>query len=556
MEASRAITTTTAAKDSYLEIMKKIYATRYSNIRRTGLIICRRCKKQSDTPMLHIKHINTNHPNLTKYCPFCLKVQTTTALGRVIKKTIHHMKVCCFLHKVENSQYRRLFNTTKKDALTVDENVINSAAIVIKCPLLTIHRFVTANSYLLNVIDYEIKHMNYFKGNDERHQPINAIHMEEIRILYEFHVNFCLRENYHPDWFTIDYSEIECPNDKLIAYNRLSYHDSENIDCMLIRVLSLHWHKYKIYNYTIRYDVFVENIHMFQTNVKTNYFVIAPYMRLIQTIEGVLMINMIIITCGCKHSNCLMISSAAIQAYTIENLDNFIDLCYDLSNNDDEQLQFPNNETYQLVGGLDYGKDVLNLSSKRQPITMHTMMTHTPTKAKLNGVVIHIFSPLRIYAKVYMYALTKYGCIRAFDRLLHRSNLANHITDVIFDSKVFFINYTSMKKDKTTQHFTINLPRGQSFMDITTYRKWNDTFNVESLLGKRIFFINMDNIKLVDDTATTLSIDNNNIYFPHCLFGMNLRYILTMSQVTTYKVVQYHREKLQLEMNNIPQFNY
>lgn len=511
---------------------------RYFNIRRSGTIICRQCSKKSSTPMLHVNHVAEDHADLNRYCPFCFKISTQIE-GRTTKKAIYHMKFCCFVHKVENAQYRRLFNT-----MYDSEQNDNYVRKIQQNSILSMQRQINTDRFYMHVIEYELKDGLAAINTSKQLYQHTDHHSLEIDTLQIFHNNYCIHaKSAYPDWLRLNMSEL-FNIDKMVACNTITFNQNENIDCKLIRIISLHWHKYKLLKYTITYNMFAQNINTFQSGVEKFHFAIAPYLRLIKTNDNILAVSMIIISSSYQSLNKLL--PLAVQIYEIENFDSFVDVCYNLSNNDNEQMEFPRNETYHIMGGFDYVEDVLMIN--HSPIKLNTVATMT----RPDFSILKMFCPLGRYAKIYLYAITKYGCVRAFDRLLHRNNLTNHITDVIFNNRFYYINYSSLAKVNDIEQFTINLDTNETFIDESVYENVNESFSFDYLMGKKIFFINSDNIKLVDIRPTDDEDPKEITYFPNCLFGLNIRYQLTASQVTIYKVVQYHREKLQIEINKIP----
>lgn len=600
-------------KNEYLSVIERIRTMRYYNIRRTGCIVCRLCKKKSNTPTLHLDHVAAKHSDMRRQCPYCFSVQVVQADRRTPKRATQHMKLCCFLHKVENIQYRQLFNDMKTvetaavvatTTTTTDEDDLSGDLDLLRTTMLTIQPTVNTSRYLMNVVEYELnncKQQQHVAVASESSSSSSTTPERQLcqqntltgttttkflKTIDEFHKQFCLRVDYEdgeggggggeanmpPPWFSINLSEISCTIDMLVARNKLKFHETENISCQMIRTLSVHWHKFNIFKYTIKLDAFLQNIELFKTYLTERYFLITPYMCITSLTpppssphqsSRSLALTMIIVG---NRNNCSYywnnVIGLAIQLHEIENIDVLIDTCFNVSNSGDDLFRFFKSETYNIMG-IDFNEDVLTSAAAtahhnrcNATIKLHTTIGEgSVSSPPPQSPPLHIFCPVGKNAKVYFYSQTKYGCVRAFDRLLFRCNLANHITNVIFDGKTYFIYYASFIDDPTfsAPQFQINLRNGETFLDENSYSaRWYDAKYLDM---KNLFFINAYNVKVVGGGGGGATSSPEKTYFPAFLYWTNLRYFLTTSQIMIYKVVQYHREKLLINMNNIPQID-
>lgn len=651
-------------KSDYLDVICKLKKMRYFNIRRSGRVVCRACKNESETPIVHIEHVNKSHAHLMGFCPFCQTEFINGGSGdgvsnsRISKKSTIHLKFCCFFHKIDNAKYRRIFNNQSNAVSNIqvintfsplgqrifnnnDDNNTNSSCStsgntlcrikqqlnIAKTSMLTLQRIDNNSRFFLNVLQYDLhfelnddnnieniysdnnnnstqfqlsldynnlynqeqqqQQQQYEQNNNQptqlyqqkNHAIIQQINMRNDLNIYlaetinveSFHNDYTLSTTNYPRWWHINYSELTSSLDSVIANNNMEFNLSENIDCNLIRIMSLYWHRYGAYHYIVKYEDFMANIEKFQMCIRQECFLVTRYIHMfVDSSDGSLTLSMIIIT---SMKNCLYFWNDLLpipsRLFEIGNLDMFIDICFDNSNDGDEYFEFPPSDNLHLFL-LNYDVDVL-----RSPSTTNTTTNPIPINFKTNTHVNRpklgfnkFFSPLSKYAKVYFYSQTRYGCVRAFDRLLHNNNLANYITDIIPDSdNLLFIYYSSMKLHKHQKSFYANLRDGQVFANESYYRKITsnydgDDVNYKVMLGKSLFLLNCENIKLVvdiadDDIANTNTImEMDETLFPNCIFATNIKYRLTYAQTTTYNVVQFHREKLLLEMNNIPTIDF
>lgn len=539
--------------------------------------------------MIHLEHVHSTHRNLLGFCPYCQKELVTGSAGRMSKKSTLHLKFCCFFHKVENAKFRRLFNNfggsentndVHENAAQDTKNNTNTSSTKItrlniaKTSVLTLQRLLNNSQFLLNVLQYEIQNdviQTLSSTSLASQTPPSATpgplthetqqlnqqqdcYEREIQIVQEFHNNYTLTDNSKfPHWWFINMAEITSATDVLVARNSLTFDDAENIDCKLVRIMSLHWYKYSAFKYTIEYNNFVQNIDKFKCAIRDESFIIARYMCMYKqagnanSIATPLSISMVIIG---LQKNCYQFLTELIpmssRVVEIVSFDTFVDICFDLSNDGSNGLQFPRPQTLQLLD-LNYGEDVL--APRRETIDICTKTTVVRPAMAFR----HFFSPLNRYAKVYLYSQTKMGCVRAFDRLFELDNLANFITDVVYDGGHFYINYSSLSRKNLNDSLTVRLHSGDVFAGESYYRQ-------QSVLAERgdlkIFLLNGENIKVVVERCTSGDTEEHNdelTLLPDCLLVTNIKYRLTPAQSTMYKVVQYHREKLLLEINRIPQ---
>ena len=557
-------------KEEYLKILEKLKKIRYFNVRRSGTIVCRECKIQSKTPGIHVEHVNIQHKHLRGFCPYCQKERIFATSQRMSKQTKNHLKVCCFFHKIENSKVRKIFNNIKIDTSMQSER----EQWIVKTSVLTLQRLVNSSQFLLNVLQYELQTNTDNQlcqqiqqkspilqqacnlSVSEQTQPRVDIYLKtHIAVISKFHREYTLNDSRSPSWWNINYSEVH-NIETLIANNKLEFAPSENIDCKLMRIMSLHWGNFNAFKYTINYEDFVTNIDSFQNCILQDCFVITRYMNLFKdNKDGKVKIAMILIakTKDCFYF-CNELIGVAAKIYRITNFDIFVDICFDLSNKSNGISTFLPIENLQLYD-LNYNNDVL--MPERQTVTISNDI-NAEIKTGLNV----FFSPVRDDAKLYFYSQTKYGCVRVFDRIFQKNNLANLITDIIHDSGNFYIYYSSLKLDENIPILKIELKENEAFANEIQYRRMDSSFHLQSLSEKKLFFIDPENIKIVMEKDSRQGFQftggeeiTETTSFPHCLISSNIRYKLTQEQATMFKVVQYHREKLLLEMNNIPQID-
>ncbi|WBR61504.1 hypothetical protein [Drosophila suzukii associated hytrosavirus 1] len=551
-------------KEEYLRILDKLQGMRYFNIRRTGTIICRKCNSKSKTPMIHLDHVKAAHPNLKDFCPYCQNILVSGVTARIGKKATMHLKFCCFFHKIENAKFRRLFNNFGglcKSEISKQNNQVRTN--IAKSSILTLQEIIDSTQFILYVSQYDIQttvtenvgveHLNQQTASTTS----TALYESQIQTLEEFHNAYTLTDERYPSWWCINMNELITNIDVLVARNKLCFDATENIDCTLARVMSLHWHKYSAFKYTIRYESFAMNIDKFERCVRDQCFVIPRYMcafKMPNETDNDISITMIIIglrkNCYNFLSDLIPISS---RVFEISSLDTFFDVCYDLAYDNSNPIHFPTSQNYHL-SNLNFNDDVLDTEHER--IDMCT----TIDIPQVNFIFCKYLSPVRRYAKVYLYSQTRLGCVRAFDRLFERNNLTNYITDVIQESDKLYINYSSLQLEQE-ENFTIRLCEGESFATEKYYYTQNKIYDWKSLLDKKIFLLNDKNIKLVvkDSEQKNITTETKHKYneneitcLPNMLLGTNIRYYLTATQSTIYKVVQYHRDKLFIEMNRIP----
>lgn len=541
-------------KDEYIQLYNSIKSSRYYNIKRTGTIICRACRAKSPTPNLHIQHVHTHHSHLLNFCPYCQKEIASRNGRRVTKKYAIHLKFCCYIHKVENTKFRILFNNNFHN----DKNQESySGKIIVKTSILTLPHILYSSQFLLNVLQYEkqTKINTYINQSDSDSSCLSdsssimssPVYSSEIQFIQTFHSKYTLSESRTPSWFHISSTEINNNSfNVLVACNKLTFDSTENIDCMLIRVMNMHWNKFRAFLYTIKLNDFTNSIENFKQFIRDESFVITRYMHMFNSNNDELILSMIVIIPVEKGNRVIdLISVISMQISEIENLDMLIDTCLDLSCNNVNAMKFPNNEILQIMN-INYNRDVLSsANSHRETLQLSTSHIYDTFKSGFNK----FFSPLSYNAKVYFYSQTTYGCVRAFDRLLHSNNIANHITDVVSENGVLYIYYSSLSS-LVDDICEINFLSDEEFAKEKYYR--NNSVNIYDNREMKIFILDPDNIKLVIKKNLNNSSDLEETIFPNCLFSTNIKYKLTTFQTTIFKVAQYHREKLLLEQNNIP----
>lgn len=542
--------------EEYLKTIEKLKKIRYFNVRRSGTIICRECKIQSKTPVLHVEHVNKQHKHLLGFCPYCQKEVMSINSNRMTNRTKNHLKFCCFFHKVENSKFRKIFNTSCENEYRYEYGLE-----IVKTSILTLQHSVNSSQFLLNVLQYELRddaltrqlgkqcfdynHEKLLTRPDDNEKLI-------IKNLYAFHKEYTLSDSRSPLWWGFTYSDL-CSIGLLVAKNKMEFDLSENIDCKLVRIMSLHWEKFNVFKYTIKYEEFNTNIEKFKSCIIQECFIITRYMHLFKDkTTNELMISMILIA---KTKNCFYfcneLMDVTAKIYKIPNFDIFIDICYDLSNAY-EFVPFLSSKLLKIYS-LNYNNDVLAEGYDKTSCLFNDLNQDTKCKIGLNI----FFSPLTESAKLYFYSQTKYGAVNIYNRLLQKNSLASLITDVIHDKRQYHISYAGLKLDSNTMMIGINLSDDEKFANEIDYRRMGHAFTFQFLSGKKLLFIDCDNIKMIiKKDPTEQSEDKEEVTgFPQCLLATNIQYKLTPEQETTFKVVQYHRDKLLLEINNIPQIN-
>lgn len=436
-----------------------------------------------------------------------------------------------------------------------------------KTSVLTLQRLVNNSQFLLNILQYDMQIMDGESADDPictqfcHIPPLPFFLMSkqtfesEIEMVQAFHEKYTLSEKNRPSWFTLHFDEITSPIDTLVANNCLNFDRSENIDCMLIRIMYLHWKKFYTFRYTIRYSDFHRNIEKFQDCLNNGYFVITRYMHMFSirdNSDAVLTMLIIAPIEDRKRFWNELIQMTTLRIYEIDCIDYFIDTCLDLSCNNINYLKFPETEEFNILS-IDYKRDVLSPSSSSSSSSSSQRdiikLSSSSLADKYKNGFNYFFSPLSYNAKVYFYSQTAVGCVRAFDRLFHKNNLVNFITDVVSEDGLQYIYYSSMSSHQMDDGFMIRFPENEEFAKETYYRQNN--VDIKDKIHK-VFIINPENIKLVVDADQNSPNDTEYTIFPHCLFATNIKYRLTVMQATIYKVVQYHRERILLEHSNIP----
>lgn len=564
-------------KTEYLKIVNKLHTARYSNIKRSGTIICRCCNNKSKTPTEHVEHVGILHKHLLGICPYCQREPIFCAQKRISKSTRTHLKFCCFFHKIENSKYRRIFNSAKKNEVTTKVSDQKTGHCkVFKMVMFTQQRLITNSRFLLNALVYKPENIEQLQQQTQQDVVVAvtaaAEYSVEIDSMKFFHKMYTLQNKARSTaWWTMNVEEFKGV-DKLVATNIMRFDDRENIDCNMIRILSLQWHKYNVCKLVVSFDAFFGNIEMLKMCIKRECFIITRYMRLAGGGGGQpLLISAIVIKPKKEQQQQQQQHLCSHHAYLnvteIDNFDAFVDACYENSNNDCN-LTFPSHEHLQILA-MGYQQEFM--VQRHETISLCTNNNNhdddddggnsSSTESALSLNVF--FSPLSKFAKVYFYSQTQYGCVRAFDRLLCTNNLATLIENVVHEDGNFYINYSSLKIDKSVNSFCINLHKDDVFPNENFHRANN--FNSFRLDDKdhRLFktlFLDKDNFKFavskLEINPDTDEDQEDMAIFPDCLLVTNIKYKLTPEQVILYKVVQFHREKIILEMNSLPQLGF
>lgn len=550
----------TAAKEEYLQIVAKIQSTRYFNIRRSGTIICRHCRHKSTTPIAHVEHVTEKHRFLRCYCPYCQRVIVSTEDGRVSKQATLHLKFCCFVYKVENARYRKILNTMSPQGIS-RETIQCEAMLEEECENSLAHATILTEqlqdgNYYVNVVEYELSTTTTTCNSDSVlpiPQNSESSFMQRVQTLQSFFDVFTLNDdNRYPAWLQTE--EYDCGKlETIVERNRLRFHPSENIDCRLIRLISLQGFRFDIYKYTIKYNVLVQHIARFQNAVQLNQLAITRYIRVHteapkdsgpgSDYDNETFVHMIIIgaTMVCRR-HIETLSEIAECCTEIRGLDKLVDECYNLSSSSTEFV-FPPPSKHHLIG-LVYANDVLAVAPDPYPIL--SSRTPVPDAA---GYTNYFYSPLSMYAKIYFYSQSKQGCVRAFERLISNDNLIDYIDEVYEMFGKFYLNYGSFRPEPDAPCFAINLREDECFASEAYLRANHRDTSTTVAENASVFILDPRNMMLVtpkDDDK------DRRVFFPNCLFGTNICHTLNAQQVSIYTVTQFYREKLLLEMNNIP----
>lgn len=522
-------------KEEYLRVVRRIQKMRYFNIRRSGSILCRKCKFVSQTPMLHVQHVSALHPDLVGYCPYCQRELIGAAGGKMSKRSTQHLKFCCFFHKIENKKYRRIFNkinigTSLEDGVeaTDDGRRIATTSILSLCNI------GSSSVFLLNVLEYEVHRESIYATPNIQTSPSRWVFIQN------FHNDYVMNgdASRYPTWFTLDLHDDTFIR-RLVANNRLEFNPSQNIDTYLTRVLSLQWDKFRVFKCVFIFEEFFAKLSLICSLVKNQCIAVTRYIHIYK--ENNYMIDILIVRPRNDCENAKEILNIFKDMQPINTFDNFIDTCCELSNLNDDPFYFPHVERFNILG-LSYDDDVMSMPTQRD-INIYNIPERQRNPGKLG---YHEFlSPLPKHAAIHFYALTEYGCVHAFNRQLRYNNLINHIADVVYSDSQFVLRYSSFSSDKRTQNYKISLAPGEYFAEEKFYRKHE--FNETNLVGSKVFIINPTNIKLVVQTPSS-----ETTVFPNSLFVTDAEYILTPKQIDIYTVAQYNREKILMEANNIP----
>lgn len=530
--------------DDYLNLISKIRKARYFNIKRNGTIICRECRHKSISPNIHTIHVEAVHRNLHNKCPYCQKESLErSSHGRLLKKSTLHLKFCCFLHKVENYKYRILFNNNSS-IVKREKTKSDSKTTCVKTSILSRQNFFNYNDFLVHILVYDTKEPPPHSEIIRYTEPVINIE-QKIEIIRQFHSMIILNKTL-PEWLSVDENLIEDHTERIVYNNTLEFNTEENIDCNLIRKVIVGKKLVaRSYRYTLKLTTFIEYIHYFQDCIKSNCFIISRYVRIFM-IDKDMYISMIMITN--KASKCFYWSkfmNIGSYMFEISSVDGFIDVCYELGNNELSSVFFP-----------------INLKcNKQQYEHIEQIRNDTVSSLCIRSKINILLSPLRRNAKVYMYSQTIFGCIRAFDRLFQKNDLKHFLQYVVQKANnEYIIYYSSLKFDKSIEAFSINLHDHESFATESYLREIKMNLN-KYLLNKKLFLINNDNIKLVVDKAknnnnNNKDTDNEKTIFPYVLNVTNIIYTLTKQQTNIYQVAKYHQDKILYEIINVPNVDY
>lgn len=663
-ETTPTVATTKQRNSSMNEFFEKINKTRYFNLKRSGTIICRTCNLKSKTPTEHIKHVNMKHEHLEKFCPFCQRINICDILtGERLRQSTRHLKLCCYMSKIENSDKRQIFNRilNNRPENSSTTTVTTSTILTRQCL-----EYDCDIKYCLHVLEYGYQNhaasaaavsssavaatttitttiidaLNSTNSNAPAHQsqmhipsaasiiqcsnisptpstssppPLLLQHAQpppplpssssSQQFFYETtsllqtetiftpfssiaetldFVHKYLIKAIHPIWWKSNI-EILSPVEQMIARNRFEFHSEENIDCQMARIMSLQFEKFKCYQVTVNGQIFVEffNLLLHYQNIQEIY--VLRYIRLITKTNFAYsdekLISVILILQNNQRDTHVINDIISLKQYAgqiyidaIHSFDQLIKICIHLSNIKDK-MKYPSRKRFKLFN-LSFGSDILK-QQQQQPLQqqsindIHHVYTHRNSNdndyinthhfkefiSNSNDQTIKYYylSSMNDYANILFYSQTYYGCMRAFDNMLRESNLVGLMDQVVLNQQKFVIYYSSIKESMKLQ---IRLPRGKRFAVEKDYRQMNfiESIKIDDLFDKCLFLLDINNLKLTvndDDDVGVGEMESEITYLPECLSVTNLHYKLSDEQIEIYKIVQYHREKILLEMNSI-----
>jgi hypothetical protein len=578
--------------NEYLKLLKKIDNTRYSNLKRSGTIICRRCKLKSKTAF-HIKHVAQQHQNLEGLCPFCQEeriswrdtdgggggvyggnVDNRNNAVNSLKIAHTHLKRCCYFHKLENYKkqvfhknvqdnmnlYKNnrivktsmwfvgmlnneycLLPTTRLYNLQMNKNIANTPANAVMVADNVTTTITHNNGDGHDNADFILKQMMVIPIAD---QPC----FSSIQSIYRFHALQTLYNNdKYPIWLSVDRERSLSYLGRIVANNKFKFHATENIDCSLIRILSLDWSAFKVTQFTVDTRVFLQKISAIRKLIEDEKLVITGYMKVTKT-----NISFIVIEPQQQDEKNPMTQYHTVLERTIENLDMFIDTCYSLSNNGQDDMKFHENKCL-LFDLIEHEKDIL-ISREHRQISFNPS-NKSPSESDVDGISKAIYlCPLGVHAKVYFYSQTERGCVAAFDRLLEDNNLATLYEHVLPTNRMdrFIIHYANISNDES-KSFHVNMCDEQVFAGESYYmNNYNSIVTddeEDGRLEKSFFILNGEHVKVVllDKKADGKDFETSNgetTVLPECLSATGITYTLTRRQIEFYSLIQYHRQKV------------
>lgn len=581
----------------YSSLLARLEKTRYFNIRRSGTITCRSCAKISNSPIFHEKHVREHHPQLNDLCPFCQTVYLNFNKLRLNMKQSMHLKICCFLHKHENKEYRSLFYSNKQTKIQCNSSNSNSGGlhnILYKNTMLTFQdSMLMGAGYFPTVLQYEMNTLfiipaylpNNFLDFNNLLVNENVNFKKKLEIIKQFYLNYIWNNNqnnsqniYIPSWFKIDLDKIDDYIEKLISNNTLEFHPEEQIDCHSIRVLSLHWRYFYVFKCKINLNIFLKYLNYFEDSIKNEEIYILRYMK-IESNSAVWNITSnfnfigIIPKTNMFNDESIILKLKSLEMTTIDeiiNIDMLIDECVDMAYSKIKRQHFPNLRDVQITKS-EFEKDDLSMHDNIN-LTTNKIIEWSYKKDSDHYEFVEMIKnerdyllpedyykiflcELNQYAKIYFYSQTRFGCVRAFDRLFQKDSLIDLIKDVIRDNDKYYIYYSSFNSYfHNFKSYIIRLAPGLEFANEEIHTRHAFDYTNKDIANK-FFFLNSDNYRVVTELdSVNISIYNSPLALPNCLFGSTIKYFLTPFQKTIYNVSSYHAEKIKTN-NIIPIFD-
>lgn len=510
---------------------------RYYNICRTGTIVCKNCNVKSQTPKLHLEHVNSSHPNIKKLCPFCQHVILIKDNGQPVSEKANHLKICCIIHKIENSNDRSLLNRFQRlqDLL----KFTNEQMFIEKTPILELQTFQNIPHFISTMLEYErdeivFEYENRCVCNDKERIP--DVLKAPMKTIVQFFTENTVTTTNYPQWWCLDIDTLENEYDRVLYTNTLDL-SSIGIDCRMIRILSLDWSLFKVIKINVPYNE--KNLECLQNAVKKELLIISRYIHTyVKTNSTDIMISFLIILPNSKIAEIEeLLKEITISSTKLQNFDDFVDTIFSMSSAC--SYKFCYDESCKHID-VEYEPDVFKSSTLSN--------FRTQLSSNLQSFYYNVYlTRLHHDVKFYIYSQTKYGCLRVYDRLLGQKYLFKYLHDAIESSTGIYLNYSSINLFRSNQR--IFMKNGLNFAP-ENYQRDFIYKNIDSLRHLKIFFLCPNYFKMVIDAPTTR--ENETIYLPSIFKTMNIQYKLTAAQESMFYAIKYHRNQIISEINIIP----